>query len=75
MVNGLAYTEAEIQSTTPHFIELWSEQFFGNSLKITSTIFQKHPWMDNLNLQVIFLLNQYHSKFKKIREQTMWQNT
>ena len=35
------YTEVEIQSTAPHFIELLSRQFFRNSPKITNQLFFK----------------------------------
>ena len=38
MLNGVTYTEVEIQSTAPHFIELFSRQFFRNSPKITNQL-------------------------------------
>ena len=72
MLNGVTYTDAEIQSTTLHLLELLSKQFLGNSPKITNQLFFKNlfGW-----LQVIFLLNQCHSKLEKSGVQTMGQNT
>ena len=52
---------AEIQSTVLHLIEILSRQFLGNSPKIAN--------------QMIFLLDQCHSKVEKSGGKTMEQNT
>ena len=39
MLNGVMYTEAEIQSTVLHLIQLLSRQFHENSPKITNKLF------------------------------------
>ena len=41
MLNGVTYTEVELQSTAPHLIELFSRQFLRNSPKITNQLFFK----------------------------------
>ena len=41
MLNGVTYTEAEIQSTALLLIELLRRQFLANSQKITNQLFFK----------------------------------
>ena len=41
MLNGVTYTDAEIESTALHLLELLSRQFLGNSPKITNQLFFK----------------------------------
>ena len=50
MLNGVTYTEAEIQSTAMHLIELLRRQYLGNSPKTRSqlTILQKPMSMATL---------------------------
>ena len=42
MLNGVTYTDAEIESTALHLLELLSRQFLGNSPKITNQLFFKN---------------------------------
>ena len=75
MLNGAKCTEADIQSTALHLIELLRRQFLGNSRKIINQLFFKSlcGWLLQTNKLYIFL-KQCHSNVEKSGGQTIEQS-